>query len=478
MILLLNPADVTLPTMKSKPTNHRRLPRFSLPLLLSITTFLTCAITNQSRAAHHKKPNVIIIYTDDQGSIDLNIYGSKDLTTPHMDELARRGVRFTQFYAPAPVCSPSRAGLLTGRYPVRAGVPGNVSSQKGGAGMPPSQITIAETLKTNGYATAHIGKWHLGYTPKTMPNGQGFDHSFGHMGGCIDNFSHFFYWAGPNRHDLWRNGKEIYEDGRFFPKLMVDEAAAFMKKNKDKPFFIYFALNTPHYPYQGHANWLKHYKKLKYPRNLYAAFLSTQDQYIGQLIKHVDDLGLKDKTIIIFQSDHGHSTEQRAHFGGGNAGPYRGAKFSMFEGGIRVPAIIAWPGTLPQNEIRNQMAHGCDWLPTIAELTGSNLLQKDLDGKSITSIIKSATAPSPHKTLHWHLGRGKNARWAVRHGDWKLLGNPNDTSRKGKLTSKDKLFLTNLADDVSESENLATKNPKIVKKLKALHDAWAAKATP
>jgi len=193
-----------------------------------------------------RPPNVIIIFTDDQGSMDLNCYGAKDLATPHMDSLAKRGVRFTQFYAAAPVCSPSRAGLLTGRYPVRAGVPGNVSSRKGGAGMPAAQVTLAETFKKAGYATAHIGKWHLGYTRETMPNAQGFDHSFGHMGGCIDNYSHFFYWNGPNRHDLWRNGKEIFEDGKFFPELMAAEAAKFIAANKAQPFFMYFALNTPH----------------------------------------------------------------------------------------------------------------------------------------------------------------------------------------------------------------------------------------
>ena len=155
-------------------------------------------------------------------------------------------------------------------------------------------------------------KWHLGYTPQTMPNGQGFDHSFGHMGGCIDNYSHFFYWQGPNRHDLWRNGEEIFEDGKFFPELMAAEAGKFIQQNKDKPFFMYFALNSPHYPYQGYAKWLKHYKNLPYPRNLYAAFLSTQDEAIGQLVGTVDRLGLRKNTIIIFQSDHGHSHDSLA----------------------------------------------------------------------------------------------------------------------------------------------------------------------
>ncbi|MDC0144769.1 sulfatase-like hydrolase/transferase [Verrucomicrobia bacterium] len=443
---------------------------------MRITLFILilCAL---SLTAAARKPNVIIIYTDDQGSIDLNCYGSKDLVTPHMDGLAKRGVRFTQFYASAPVCSPSRAGLLTGRYPVRAGMPGNAGSTKGKAGLAASEVTIAETMKAGGYKTAHIGKWHLGYTPETMPNNQGFDYSFGHMGGCIDNYSHFFYWQGPNRHDLWRNGEEIFEDGKFFPELMAKEAGEFIQQNKDKPFFMYFALNTPHYPYQGYAKWLKHYKNLPYPRNLYAAFLSTQDEAIGQLVGTVDRLGLRKNTIIIFQSDHGHSHEERAHFGGGSSGPYRGAKFSMFEGGLRVPAIISWPGSLPEGAVRNQVAHGCDWLPTIAELTGSKLLQKDIDGKSIVSVIKNDKTKTPHDVLHWQTGRGRQPRWAVRQGDWKLIGNPQDTSNKAPLTAKDKLFLVNLKESVSEMKNLAANHPDITQRLKKLHDEWAVNNT-
>ena len=440
----------------------------------TLFTLILCAF---SLTAADRKPNVIIIYTDDQGSVDLNCYGSKDLVTPHMDGLAKRGVRFTQFYASAPVCSPSRAGLLTGRYPVRAGMPGNAGSTKGKAGLAASEVTIAETMKAGGYKTAHIGKWHLGYTPETMPNSQGFDYSFGHMGGCIDNYSHFFYWQGPNRHDLWRNGEEIFEDGKFFPELMAAEAGEFIQQNKDKPFFMYFALNTPHYPYQGYAKWLKHYKDLPYPRNLYAAFLSTQDEAIGQLIGTVDRLGLRKNTIIIFQSDHGHSHEERAHFGGGSSGPYRGAKFSMFEGGLRVPAIISWPGSLPEGAVRDQVAHGCDWLPTIAELTGSKLLQKDIDGKSIVSVIKNDKAKTPHDVLHWQTGRGRQPRWAVRQGDWKLIGNPQDTSNKAPLTAKDKLFLVNLKESVSEMKNLAANHPDITQRLKKLHDDWVVNNT-
>ena len=292
---------------------------------LAVLFLLYCLHSNVFSA--QDKPNVIFIMADDQGSVDLGCYGAKDLHTPHTDRLAASGVRFTQFYSAAPVCSPSRAGALTGRWPVRAGVPGNCASQKGAKGaLPPEEVTMAEMFKAAGYATAHIGKWHIGYTPETSPQAQGFDHSFGHMGGCIDNFSHFFYWSGPNIHDLWRNGAEVFHDGHFFPDLMVQEAVRFIEQSKDRPFFIYYALNTPHYPYQGDAKWLEHFKDQPHPRKLNAAFIAAQDQRIGRLVANVEDLtGRRDNTIIIFQSDNGHSTEERAHYGGGSAGPYRGA---------------------------------------------------------------------------------------------------------------------------------------------------------
>ncbi len=433
-------------------------------------SFLTIPASKSLAAeAKNHKPNVILIFTDDHGSIDINTYGAKDLITPNLDRLAKRGTRFMQFYAAAPVCSPSRAALMTGRYPQRAGLPGNTGSQRGHAGMASEQITIAEMMKQNGYTTGHVGKWHLGYTPETMPNNQGFDYSFGHMGGCIDNYSHFFYWSGPNRHDLWRNGEEVWHDGEFFGDLMVDECQQFISRNKENPFFLYWAINFPHYPLQGVEKWRKEYEKLDYPRSDYAAFVSTLDEMVGKVMDHVDELGLTEDTIIIFQSDHGHSTETRTGGGGGNAGPYRGAKFSLFEGGIRVPAIISWPGHLPQNAVRNQLATGCDWYPTILDLCDLPKPEHKIDGESIVPLIKSPDAKTPHPQFHWETGRNS---WAVRDGNWKLLGNPRDTSNKAPITDDDKLFLVNLAEDVTEMKNIADLHPEIVNRLKESHNQW------
>ena len=438
-------------------------------VLIGLAFGLTCC-TVQATAAD--RPNVMIIYSDDQGSIDANCYGATDLVTPALDRLAAAGVRFTQMYAPSAICSASRAGLLTGRFPIRAGVPGNVSSQKGVAGMPTEQVTIAEMLKGAGYVTAHVGKWHLGYTPETMPRGQGFDTSFGHMGGCIDNYSHFFYWNGPNRHDLWRDGKEIWLDGKFFPDLMAKECVDFLKQDRDRPFFLYWAINVPHYPMQGTDKWRERYKGLESPRRMYAEFVSTMDERIGWVLDELDRQGLAENTLVISQSDHGHSTEERAFFGGGNAGPYRGAKGCLFEGGLRVPSIVSLPGTIPAGAVRAQLVTGCDWLPTIADYCDVEPPDHKLDGRSIRSVIDSSSADSPHDSFYWQLGKGKNPQWVVRAGDWKLLGNPTDRSNTAPLGDDDKLFLVNLADDVGERRNVAGQQPEVVERLQSLRNDY------
>ncbi len=424
------------------------------------------AVFGRQQAA--RKPNVVLIFTDDQGSIDVNCYGAKDLYTANLDRLAAEGTRFTQFYVGAPVCSPSRAALMTGRYPRCAGLLSNAPSDKGRPGMPAEQVTIAEMMKSAGYATGHVGKWHLGYTPETMPNGQGYDYSFGHMGGCIDNYSHFFYWQGPNRHDLWRNGTEVWHDGEFFGDLMVDECKGFIDGHKNEPFFLYWAINMPHYPLQGKEKWRKKYEHLDAPRKMYAAFISTMDDMIGEVVRHLDKSGLRENTLIIWLSDHGHSVEQRTFGGGGNSGDYRGHKFTLWEGGLRVPCIVSWPGRIPQNAVRNQMAASIDWMPTIAQYCGVKPPNVNIDGKSIVPVIESADAPSPHDVLHWEIGK----HWAVRKGNWKLVHNGPATDYKGKKIPQVKNFLSNMTEDVTETKNLAETNPEIVKRLTKLHNQW------
>lgn len=445
--------------------NKTLIERALISKALLILAFLSSASAMQDL---DPPPNVIIIYTDDQGTVDANCFGAKDLYTPNMDHLARTGVRFTQFYSAAPVCSPSRAALLTGMTPLAVGLPGNAPSHKGGIGLASSHVIIAEKLKENGYITGHVGKWHVGYTPETMPNGQGFDYSFGHMGGCIDNYSHFFYWHGPNRHDLWENNEEIWRDGEYFQDLMVDKANLFLEENQDTSFFLYYALNLPHYPLQGTNRWREYYKDLESPRNMYAACISTVDERIGFLLQKLESLGLRENTIIIFQSDHGHSMEERTFSGGGSAGPYRGAKFSLFEGGIRVPAMISWPGTVPSNVVRDQMCVNVDWFPTILDLCHIAYQQETFEGESMEAVIMN-DAPSSHESFCWY---SRKNRWAVRKGDWKLLKNPIDPSRSEPMIDSDSLFLVNIKDNPSESVNLAPKFPEIVEELTHTYDMW------
>lgn len=451
--------------MKLRYDRKRWMMRLFQLWLFALATIFPAA------AADSRPPNVVLIYTDDQGSVDLGCYGADDLLTPHTDRLAETGIRFTTMYAPAPICSPSRAGLLTGRYPATVGVPGNVG--RGGDGGLFSTATMAQMFQRAGYATALTGKWHLGHGKNNSPKANGFDHWFGHLGGCIDNYSHFFYWNGPNEHDLWRNGKRVVYDGKYFPDLVIDEAERFIERNQTKPFFLYVALNTPHYPYQGGEKWLKHYRDagVPYPRDLYNAFVTSQDDQIGRLTKILEDRGLREDTVIIFQSDHGHSVEERAHFGGGNAGPFRGSKQSLFEGGLRVPSIISYPKRLPEKAVRNQMVHAMDWLPTLAELCGIVPIDTNLDGRSMMAIFESEKAEEIHETFYWTYGRDQ---WAVRHGPWKLIRNPRNPVPGDPLPEADReWFLSHLERDPGERKNLASEHPEVVEQLKAARPAWA-----
>lgn len=426
-----------------------------------------------------KKPNVLVILTDDQGYMDLGSYGATDLKTPHIDRLAETGVRLTQFYAAAPVCSPSRAALLTGKYNFNAGLFGNVApphhDPEGKSGLPTSEITMAELFKSNGYRTGLIGKWHLGHVPEKLPNGQGFDYFFGHQRGCIDNYSHFFYWSGPNLHDLYQNEHEVYRPGTFFGDLMVDEAKNFINKDSEQPFFMYWAINMPHYPYQGDTKWLEEYADLESPRKEYAAFVSTIDDLVGEVYAHLKAIGELENTIIVYQSDHGHSVEERAFFGGGDSGPFSGAKFSMLEGGIRVPAIIRYPQKLPQNELRNQWANSIDWMPTLAALAGIDLAPgHQIDGKNLVPVLLDPNNPSPHETMYWGTGlpENENHPWAVRKGPWKLIGNPSDPTGNLQFSEADKLYLVNLETDSTEVRNLAPRHPEKAEELHILYKNW------
>ena len=420
-------------------------------------------------------PNVVIFYTDDQGTLDANCYGSADLHTPNIDRIAAQGVRFTQAYAHT-VCCPSRAALLTGRHPQRSGVnswtQGPMNAAKG-INMAIDEVTIAEALKTAGYRTALFGKWHVGSHPEHGPMKQGFDEFFGIRNGFIDNYNHFFL-HGQGYHDLYQGTTEVFRDGEYFPKLINDRALAFLDKHHEKPFLLYMGYNIPHYPEQALEEHTKMYAHLPMPRRSYAAITTTTDHYIGQILDKLDALKLTDNTIVIFQSDNGHSAESNpgvrvdnhksgfpkghyysAHGGGGNTGKWIGHKGNFLEGGVRVPAIVSWPARLPKGIVRDQAVTIMDWFPSILEWCGVRKPEAKLDGRSLQPIIDSVESASAHPVIYFQWQK----KWAVREGDWKLI---------------DGRSLHNLADAEPEKKNYFQEKPDVVAALQARYDAWAA----
>lgn len=443
-------------------------------------------------------PNIVIIYTDDQGTLDANCYGAKDLFTPNIDRLYKTGVRFTQAYAHT-VCCPSRAALLTGRYPQRSGIndwtQNDAHAKERGINMPLSEVTIAEVLKKNGYKTALFGKWHLGAALGNGPIEQGFDQFFGFRGGFIDNYVHYFL-HGEGFHDLWNNNEEIFERGKYFPTMMTEKAMDFMEQNRKQPFFLYLAFNLPHYPEEPDSSFVPMYDKLSWPRKSYAPVVSTVDDKIGQILDKIESLGLRDNTVIFYMSDNGHSTEDTkiksdhhnsglpkgtdycAHGGGGYTGKWRGAKASMLEGGIRVPTIISYKGHFPEHVKRDQIITNMDFFPTICALTGSQLPDRPIDGHNLLPIIQS-NAPSPYQVLYFQW----RDQWMVRKGKWKLIVKGRDTTGKysGHKEKEEKMespFLANLEDRHPEDKNYAAAHPEIVKELTNLYQQWSSRVNP
>lgn len=440
-----------------------------------ILVVMTLGIMMSCGAAHGRLPNVILFFADDMGIGDVGAYGCEDIKTPNIDALASAGTRFTNYYSAAPICSPSRAALLTGRYPQHAGVPANVGSVPDSPGMPTEQITIAELAKTRGYATAIIGKWHLGFTYDTQPNAQGFDFFFGHHAGCIDYFSHTFYWDGkaPHHHDLYRNREEIHEEGQYMTHLITREATRFIDDHKDDPFLLYVPYNAPHYPTHAPQRYLDMYSHLPKERQLYASLVAPMDESIGKIIARLRHHDLTENTIVFFMSDNGASVEIRNNRGGGSNGPFRGNKGSLFEGGIRMPAVVSWPGKIPEGQTRDQLTIAVDVFPTVVEIIGAEMPRGHvIDGKSWMTLLKDPNAPG-HDTLYWVWKK----QHAIRQGKWKLVRNATVTrgmSKGHRPTEGDRIFLADLEVDPGETTNLLDQHPDISEHLLKLHNAWQA----
>ncbi|MEM7129333.1 MAG: sulfatase-like hydrolase/transferase [Chloroflexota bacterium] len=429
------------------------------------------------------KPNFIIFLTDDQGYGDLSCMGATDFRTPHLDRLAADGARFTSWYSNSPVCSPSRAALLSGRYPGNAGVRSILAGHRTATGLPPTTPTLATALKPLGYQTYMSGKWHLGLADGSRPHFHGFDHWYGFMAGCIDFYSHIFYWGankpGPGlnpTHDLWEDDEEIWDNGHYFTEAITERAILYLRQAaaNDEPFFLYVPYNAPHYPMHAPQEYMDRFPNLPWDRQVMAAMISAVDDGIGQIMAEVERLGLSDNTCTFFTADNGPSRESRNWldgsqdpYYGGSAGKLKGHKFSLYEGGIRVPGIIHWPGTIPGGQVLDEPCASMDIFPTTLTAAGGDVSSYEVDGTDLMPYLRGGNAPDV-RDIFWEQG----GQTAVRRGEWKLV-------LQGQLVEgvppEDEIHLANLREDMGEQTNLKAQEPVVAEKLTATAQAWRAK---
>jgi arylsulfatase A-like enzyme len=404
------------------------------------------------------RPNVVLVIADDLGYGDLGTYGAPDIATPNLNRLARDGVRLTDFYANAPVCTPTRAALVTGRYQQRVPLErplGNGVSQ----GLPVTGRSLPQLLKTAGYATALVGKWHLGERAEFHPNRHGFDYFFGYLGGFIDWYTHT---GGDGQHDLWENSTRAHHTG-YFQHEVTRRTIDFIRRTTDRPFFVEVAYGAPHWPFQSprrasvarnQAALLRASDAEPPTREDYAEIVEDVDAGVGQILAELDRLGIAGRTLVIFMSDNGGEWLSR------NA-PLFHRKDRLWEGGIRVPAIFRWPSMLPAGATRHQAAMTMDVTATLVAAASVNRTPLGLEGIDLLPILRGA-APEQARTLFWRNAAAGSIQRAVRQGDWKLLvDGPQE-------------FLFNLRDDVGERNDLAASNGARVRALKTLIDAWEA----
>jgi len=453
------------------------------------TAITLCVASTVSAKGKNTKPNVIVIFTDDQGFQDLGCYGSPKIKTPNLDKMAAEGIRFTDFYVSASVSSPSRASLLTGRMPIHHGL-GNVIFPES-SGLNSNEITIAEMLKQEGYKTACFGKWHIGDIEGHLPTDQGFDQFFGIPysndmfispsqkfapnvkllnGYTIEKAKADQQFMAQNLRNTKKikdnglkelcpllDGKEIVEypcDQSTLTQRYFERSIAFIKEANKSPFFIYITPAMPHIPLHASTAF-----KGTSERGLYGDVVEEIDMNVGKLLDYLKKIGLDKNTLVIFTSDNGPWLEHGDE--AGTALPFRDGKFSTYEGGVRMPCIMRWPGKIPAKSVSSQIVTSMDFLPTIAHYSGATLPNVALDGIDISKLIENPSTLTGRDTYYY--SKGKDI-WGVRQGNWKYL--PHGGAKNATANNSPELY--NLGDDIAETTNLANKYPGIVVKLQAL----------
>jgi len=409
------------------------------------TTALALPGCRSSRKASAQRPNFVIIFTDDQGYADVGCFGAEGFETPHLDRMAAEGAKFTDFYAAAPVCSPSRAALLTGCYPMRVSIP-RVLFPRDNIGLNPNEITIADILKTRGYATCCIGKWHLGHLPEFLPTRQGFDYYFG-----------IPYSNDMDPVVLVEDEEPIERkpDQSQLTRRYTEKAVEFIKKNKERPFFLYLPHTMPHVPLYVSDKF-----KGKSKRGLYGDVIMEIDWSVGQILETIKRLGIDEKTLVIFTSDNGPWLSKGEH--GGSAKPLRDGKFATYEGGMREPCIMRWPGKIAAGTVCSEMATTMDFLPTLAKLAGAKVpTDRIIDGKDISALMANPKAKTPYKAFFYYFERQLGA---VRSGQWKLIL---ERKRERKTIPA---ALYNLQQDIGETRDVSADHPAVVRRLMTLAD--------
>ena len=409
-------------------------------------------------AATTPRPNVIFILADDLGYADLGCYGAADMKTPNIDRLAKEGVRLTDFYANGPVCTPTRCGLMTGRYQQHlGGLEWAIPPGKKHLGLPAQEKTIAQMLREAGYATALSGKWHLGYTPDRAPNAHGFDRFFGLLSGNHDYFTHRENNGDP---DLYLDEKPVVMEG-YSTHLITRHALQFLDAMKERPFLLYVAFNAPHFPFQGPDDAARQVTLKEWAqgsREIYVKMVEAMDAGVGEILGVLDRDGLTRNTLVVFASDNGGERYSRNT-------PLAKGKGQLWEGGIRVPCLARWPGHIPSQKVSRQVGITMDWTATIAKLAGASPPpDRKFDGIDLLPIL-SGKNHVRRRTLFWRRVGPDFVRThrAVRSGDWKLI---EDTHGR--------VFLYNLALDIGETSDLADAEPSHVSKLHKLLDKWEA----